>query len=77
MSLAYPPAPLEDTGSRFRYADPDLSAHGVSRIVLGKGLQDGKATVMVGGKGSGLDLPILPIAPAALPLVVQHQAEQR
>ena len=60
--------------SGFRYADRDLSADGVSRIVLGQGLQDGKAKVSVGGKGTGLAMPALPIAPAALPLRAQLEA---
>jgi hypothetical protein len=34
----------------------------------------GQATIVVGGKGTGLTLPTLPITPAALPLRVQLTA---
>jgi hypothetical protein len=84
MSAIIPPGTLCDpshphlcwksTTSGFRYRDSALSADGVRRVVLGQGLRDGKAKILVVGKGVGLGMPVLPFAPAALPLRAQLEA---
>jgi hypothetical protein len=61
---AYVPAGTSWRATRkgFRYVDKTFSRDGVGRVVLREGI-DGKAAIVVAGKGPGLD-----IAAAALPL---------
>ncbi len=75
MSADIPAGTLwNETSSGFRYKDRASTADGVSSIVLTQGLQDGKAKIALGGKGTELDMPMLPIAPGALPLRAQLEA---
>jgi predicted acyl esterase len=52
----------------FRFNDRDLSHGGIQKIILKDGI-DGKAKILVKGRGAGLVLPALPIQ--ALPVTVQ------
>jgi hypothetical protein len=52
----------------FKYADKDMSPHGLSKIELKAG-EGGKAKITVTGKGASLELPALPIL--SLPVTAQ------
>jgi hypothetical protein len=58
----------KETGGGVRYANGDLTPDGLQRIDLRAG-PDGKAKIVVKGKGEPLALPPLPIL--ALPVTVQ------
>jgi predicted AlkP superfamily pyrophosphatase or phosphodiesterase len=57
-----------ETKRGFRYIDRALTPHGIKSLDLAEGI-DGKARIVVKGKGALLDLPPLPIA--SLPVRVQ------
>jgi len=48
-----------DTSTGFRYKDADVTPDGLARILLKEGLEDGKAKVLVRGKGVNLPMPDL------------------
>jgi len=57
--------------SGYRYKDADLTPDGLLVVKLKEGLTDGKAKIIVKGKGANLGMPSLP--DLTLPLTVQLQ----
>ena len=55
-----------ETGSGFRYDDPELTPDGLRQVVLREGLAAGKAKIFVKGKGANLPMPSLPLAQPVL-----------
>ena len=53
----------------FKYENKNLTPDGLSQVVLKEGLEDGKATILVKGKGTMLDMPEL--ATLGSPLTVR------
>lgn len=57
----------------FKYVDKARSPDGVQQLQLKEGLKVGKSAQSLKGKGFNLDLPALPLPPAAFPLTAQLQ----
>jgi hypothetical protein len=58
----------KESGTGFKYVDRDLTPDGLQKVQLKAGL-DGKAKILVKGKGDLLSLPPMPIQ--TLPVTVQ------
>jgi hypothetical protein len=59
------------TKKGYKYVDKDLTPDGLQRVDLKEGLLDGKAKILVLGKGDDLPMPALPLP---LPLRAQLHA---
>lgn len=63
MCNAASPKPCwQDKPTGFKYRNNDLTPDGIQKMVLKEGLVDGKAKIILKGKGSLLDDPTIPIA---------------
>ncbi len=58
-----------ERSSRFQYKDGELTPDGLSQILLKEGLAEGKAKILVKGKGANLPMPDL--SQLQSPVIVQ------
>jgi 6-phosphogluconolactonase (cycloisomerase 2 family) len=58
----------------FKYKDKDLTPNGLSQILLKEGLENGKAKIIVKGKGGMLDMPELSTLASPLTVRLKNRA---